>query len=178
MLWDQWRTLPGRYVYRIQPDSGVHVDAMQHRQQVLDEYNLLRRDERVNEEELLKKVALALHHDPAQFIAPAQERAPEPIKLSLAFNGEHLLLPGAGRLLLDLLTESGVKLGPDTIQRLAALHAHQAQVQGMPSPAPQPQAPADVDGILPGADMMPVAPSAVGHEGSALVTEPVNQHQT
>ena len=182
MLWDQWRTLPGRYVYRIQPDSGVHVDAMQHRQQVLDEYNLLRRDERVNADELLKKVALALHHDPAQFIAPPQERPPEPIKLSLAFNGEHLLLPGAGRLLLDLLTESGVKLGPDTIQRLAAIHAHQAQVQGMPPP--QPQAPPGVAGMmpgsdmLPGADVMPVAQSPVGHEGSALVTEPVNQHQT
>ena len=181
-LWDQWRVMPGRYVYRIQPDSGVHVDAMQHRQQVLDEYNLLRRDERVNADELLKKVALALHHDPAQFIAPPQERPPEPIKLSLAFNGEHLLLPGAGRLLLDLLTESGVKLGPDTIQRLAAIHAHQAQVQGMPPP--QPQAPPGVAGMmpgsdmLPGADVMPVAQSPVGHEGSALVTEPVNQHQT
>lgn len=178
MLWDQWRVMPGRYVYRIQPDSGVHVDAMQHRQQVLDEYNLLRRDERVNADELLKKVALALHHDPAQFIAPPQERPPEPIKLSLAFNGEHLLLPGAGRLLLDLLTESGVKLGQDTIQRLATLHAHQAQVQGMPPPAPQPQAPTGVEGMMPGADMMPVAPSPVGHQGSALVTEPVNQHQT
>jgi hypothetical protein len=177
-LWTQWRMLPGRYVYRIQPDSGVHVDAMQHRQQVLDEYNLLRRDERVNVDELLKKVAVALHHDPAQFIAPPQERPPEPIKLSLAFNGEHLLLPGAGRLLLDLLTESGVKLGPDTIQRLAAIHAHQAQVQGMPPPAPPPQAPTGLAGMIPGSDMMPVAPSAVGHEGSALVTEPVNQHQT
>ena len=177
-LWDQWRVMPGRYVYRIQPDSGVHVDAMQHRQQVLDEYNLLRRDERVNADELLKKVALALHHDPAQFIAPPQERPPEPIKLSLAFNGEHLLLPGAGRLLLDLLTESGVKLGPDTIQRLAAIHAHQAQVQGMPPPAPQPQAPPGVAGMIPGSDMMPVAASPMGHQGSALVTEPVNQHQT
>jgi hypothetical protein len=132
----------------------------------------------VNVDELLKKVAVALHHDPAQFIAPPQERPPEPIKLSLAFKGEHLLLPGAGRLLLDLLTESGVKLGPDTIQRLAAIHAHQAQVQGIPTPAPQPQAPTGLAGMIPGSDMMPVAPSAVGHEGSALVTEPVNQHQT
>ena len=32
--------------------------------------------------------------------------------------------------------------------------------------------------MMPGAEMLPVAPSAVGHEGSALTTEPVNQHQT
>lgn len=161
VLWEQWRALPGKYGYTILPDAGQHTDAQELRAQTLDEYNLLRKDERVNTDELLKKVARVLGYDPATFVAPAQEKQAEPIKLALSFNGQDVILPASGRLLLDLLTESGVKLSPDTISMLSATHAEQG-------------ATLDPQTGLPTAP----APAPVAHGGSANKTEPVNQHAT
>lgn len=160
-LWAQWRQLPGKYGYTILPDAGQHTDAQQQRSQTLDEYNLLRKDERVNVEELLKKVARVLGYDPATFIAKPQEKQAEPIKLALSFNGQDVLLPASGRLLLDLLVESGVKLSPDTITMLSATHADQGAT--IDPVTGQPTAP---------------APALVAHGGSADRTEQINKHSS
>src|SRR5690348_2192190 len=67
-LYQQWQQLPGCYVYKILPDSGVHVDAAQFRAQKLDEYNLLRKDPQIVASELLKGVTRALGYDPSKMV--------------------------------------------------------------------------------------------------------------
>src|SRR3990167_1031363 len=156
-VWEQWKALPGRYLYKIQPDSGVHVDAAQYRAQTLDEYNLLRKDDRVNTEELLKKVARALAYDTGNFIAPPQDKTTEPPSASVAFKGEDTTNAAMGNLLLDFCANAGIKLRPETIAAFALQHATGATPPGAPI----------------GAEADPNT-----HGGSATVTEPVNQHQT
>lgn len=162
--WDQFRQLAGRYHYAVLPDSGVFVDAAQFRAQALDEYNLLREDPRINTEELLKKVGRALGYDDAKFVQPAKEKAPDPPKITLAFNGEDLVVPLSGKVLMDLLVQSGYQLGDGTIQMAAAAHA---QLD-----------PATVQAGAQAGAAPPVGASAPQlHGGSAPTAGRINQHQ-
>jgi hypothetical protein len=163
-LWEQWRALPGCYVYKILPDSGVHVDAAQFRAQKIDEYNMLRKDPQVNATELLKTTARALGHDPAKMvIEQAPEAGPDPIKTSFAFKGEDLIGPQS-QAVVEILAQMGISVSTDAIATLQA--AQMTQMQGM------------ADGTL-GPDGKPAAaPNAPAtHGGSAPKTEPINQHQ-
>lgn len=164
-LWEQWRVLPGKFAYDVLPDSGVHVDAAQYRAQILDEYNLLRKDDRVNTDELLKKVGRALGYDPATFVVPAPDKTTEPPSFSVAFSGDDTQNPAMGNLLLDAAANGGMKLRPETIAAFKEQHdlaKAQQLITGLPTTGP-----------AIGADSDPNA-----HGGSANVTEPVNQHQT
>ncbi len=163
-LWNQWRTMSGCYVYKILPDSGVHVDAAQFRAQKLDEYNLLRKDPLINAPELLKPIARALGYDPAKTILPQQpEQGPEPIKTSFAFKGEDLIGPQS-QAVVEILAQMGISVSPQAIATL--------QQAGMMVQA----------GII-GKDGLPVPPPEVPggeakHGGSANATEPINKHSS
>jgi hypothetical protein len=159
-LWQQWRALPGKYAYDIVPDSGRYTDAREAASQALDEYTLLRKDERVNVEYLLGRVARALNADPAQLIAPAQDKTTEPPSTSLNFKGEDTLNPAMGNLLLDLLANAGIKLRPETIGSFAKQHA-QAEALGAG-----------------GAPAIGMNANPNGHGGSANQAEPINKHLT
>lgn len=150
-LWDQWRALPGKYLYRVQPDSGVFVDAQQYRAQKLDEYNLLRRDPALNPQELLNNVLRALGHDPAKMIQPPPERAPEPARVTLTLNGEDLSSPHAA-MAIEVLQQAGYKITPP--------------------PGLMPPSGDDLSRLLGGMATGPVQP----HGGGALQAERVNQH--
>jgi len=108
-LWEQWRALPGRYIYKIQPDSGVYIDAQQYRAQKLDEYNLLRRDPAINPMVLLEDVLRALGHDPAKTIVPPMEKGPEPARVTLTLSGEDLTGPNA-QMAIEVLQQAGYKI--------------------------------------------------------------------
>lgn len=161
-LWDQWRSLSGCYVYKILPDSGVHVDAQQYRAQVLEMYNMLRKDPQVAPAELLKPVARAFNLDPAKTVLPqAPEQGPDPMKTSFAFKGEDFLGPQA-EIVLMICAQMGIAIPADAIQRLEAQKGV-LMATGQLGP----------DGKPP----TPVGDPSAKHGGSAGKTEPVNQHQ-
>jgi hypothetical protein len=158
-LWEQWKALPGTYAYDIVPDSGRYTDAREAASQALDEYQLLRKDERVSTEYLLSRLARGLQADPAQLIAPPKDKTTEPPSASLNFKGEDTLNPAMGNLLLDILANAGIKLRPETIATFAAQHA-QAMAMGQG-----------------GAPAIGMNADPNQHGGTASVTEPINQHQ-
>lgn len=165
-LWEQWRALPGRYAYDILPDSGRYVDSREYVSHVLDTYNLLRKDERVNTDELLGMVARALNRDPAQFIAKPQDKTTEAPSASVNFKGEDTLNKAMGNLLLDFCANAGIKLRPETIQAFAEQHAQQAPMGEGGVPA--------MPGAIVGANQNP---GDGNHGGSAPTAPIVNAHQ-
>lgn len=108
-LSDQWRALPGKYIYKITPDSGVYIDAAQYRAQKLDEYNLLRRDPAINPNVLLENILRALGHDPAKAIIPPSPKGPEPARVTLTLNGQDLSGPNA-QMAVEILQQAGYKI--------------------------------------------------------------------
>jgi hypothetical protein len=157
-LWLDWRALPGCYLYDILPDAGQFVDAQQLRQQTLDEYNLLRKDPRVNTETLLRKVATALGYDEGRFLAPPAEPAPQPASVALSFRGEDLVGPQS-QAVAEILAQAGYTLSEGAIAALAKA----GLVLAAAGPGARPSGPIGI--------------ATRGHGGSATVTEPVNQHQ-
>lgn len=187
-LWEEWRNLPGRYVYRVQPDSGVHVDAVQFRTQKLDEYNLLRKDPQINATELLTGVVRALGYDPTKMIVQPTERGPESARVTLTLNGDDLI--GLQALATsEILKQAGYTLSEEAIAPLT--HAMRSQ-PGMPGLAPPGSPSGGPDGVVPlgmsdgMANLMPMGAPAVpgmmgpaaGHGGGATPPERVNQHAT
>lgn len=189
-LWEEWRNLPGRYVYRVQPDSGVHVDAVQFRTQKLDEYNLLRKDPQIDATELLNGVVRALGYDPTKMVVKPTERGPEPARVTLTLNGEDLV--GIQSLAAsEILKQAGYTLSESAIAPLTQGATAPGGMPGMPGAAPG-AAPNGAPPVVPlgmsagMAALMPQgAPSvpgmmgpAAGHGGGATPPERVNQHAT
>tara|TARA_R110000751_G_scaffold47015_9_gene105417 strand:- start:992 stop:3070 length:2079 start_codon:yes stop_codon:yes gene_type:complete len=190
-LWEQWRNLPGRYVYRVQPDSGVHVDAVQFRTQKLDEYNLLRKDPQIDATVLLTGVVRALGYDPTKMVVKPTERGPESARVTLSLSGEDLV--GIQSLAAsEILKQAGYTLSEEAIAPLTQGGPPVAPMPGMPGVSP---GVAGEDGAAPvvplgmsdgmAALMPPGAPAvpgmmgpAAGHGGGATPPERVNQHAT
>jgi hypothetical protein len=158
-IYDQFRQMAGCYVYKILPDSGVHVDAAQFRAQKLDEYNLLRKDPQVNASELLAGLARALGHDPAKLVLPAApEAGPDPMKFSFAMKGEDLALPQS-QACVEILAQNGITISPGAIESLIAGMEQAKQVALLEA-------------------TQPIGEGKQGHGGSANVTEKINQHSS
>jgi len=86
-LWQQWRALPGKYAYKIQPDSGRYVDADEYRTQKVNEYNLIRKDPLINAAELTRSVVTALGYDAGKMVPQdAVKEKPEPPKTSFSLS--------------------------------------------------------------------------------------------
>jgi hypothetical protein len=160
-LWEQWRVLPGKYAYEIVPDSGQYVDAEEYRASVINNYNLLRKDDRVNTDDLLTMVARALNRDPGKFINPPQPPKAEQPNMTINFKGEDTANAAMWNLLIDVLVACAIKVSPQTQQAAELQH-------GVVKAAQQ-------AGLLP-----PGPPSAANnsHGGAADRTEPINQHST
>jgi hypothetical protein len=156
--WELFRQVGGCYVYKVLPDSGVHVDAQQFRAQTLDEYNLLRKDPQINTAELLTTTTRALGKDPGKMVLPqAPEEGPEPIKFSMSIKGEDLIGPQQTAM-IEILAQQGVQLSATAINELKAANLI-AQMSLLQQPPDAQGRPAE-------------------HGGSADTTEPVNKHQT
>jgi hypothetical protein len=185
-LWEEWRNLPGRYVYRVQPDSGVHVDAVQFRTQKLDEYNLLRKDPQIDATELLNGVVRALGYDPTKMVVKPTERGPEPARVTLTLNGEDLV--GIQSLAAsEILKQAGYTLSESAIAPLTQGPTAPGGMPGMPGAAPDGAPPvvplgmsAGMSALMPqGAPSVPgMMGPAAGHGGGATPPERVNQHAT
>jgi hypothetical protein len=153
MLWEQWRNLPGRYAYKIQPDSGQYVDAREYRAQKLDEYNLLRKDPLVNAAELVRGVVRALGYDAGKLVPQdAAPEKPDAPKIAMSFNMEEALAnPAEIQLVLAMLEQSGYEIPPELAGQLQAVAQLRQAVAAMQETNPE-------------------------HGGSADKTEPLNQH--
>jgi hypothetical protein len=158
-LYSQMRELAGCYVYKILPDSGIHVDAAQFRAQKLDEYNLLRKDPQIQASELLMGVTRGLGYDPAKMVLPqAPEQGPEPMKFSFAMKGEDLIGPQS-QACVEILAQNGITVSPGAIESLIA---GQAQAAALAEAEAQAQI---------------IGDSKQKHPGSAPTTKPINAHQ-
>lgn len=156
-LYEQWKMLPGRYGYDILPDSGQYVDAHEYTAHVLDTYNLLRKDERVNTDDLLEMVARALNRNPAKFIAPPPQPKSEAPSMSINFKGEDAAVPPMWNLLMDFCASAGLKVSPQTLQAFQAQSVLTKLMGAVQPGEPKPDN---------------------AHGGSADRTEPVNKHQS
>jgi hypothetical protein len=157
MLWGQWQNLPGKYAYKIQPDSGQYVDAKEYRSQKLDEYNLLRKDPLVNAAELVRTLVRSLGYDAGKLVPQDQaEEKPEPLKLSASVSLEQaLMVPGLMQLVLSMLQQDGREIPPELAQMLTQVAQLRQMVQAAQDTAPQ----------------------GPEHPGAADRTEPLNKHQ-
>jgi hypothetical protein len=165
LLWEQWRALPGCYVYKILPDSGVHVDAQQFRAQKIDEYNMFAKDPQFNGTEIRRNVARALGYDPSKAVLDQPpEAGPEPIKTSFAFKGEDLIGPQS-QAVVEILAQMGITVSPAAIETLKA-----AQVLSQMAALANPDG-----GEGNGGSSAPLMPAK--HGGTAEGAEPVSKHQ-
>jgi hypothetical protein len=138
MLYDAWKALPGKYAYKIQPDSGRYVDAEEYRAQKVNEYNLLRKDPLINAPELDRTVVTALGYDAGKLVPADQApEKPEAPKISISFNAEQAMAsPAEAQLMLDILEQSGYQIDPAMRTQLIALATLRAQVAAV---APNPE---------------------------------------
>jgi hypothetical protein len=178
-LWELWQAVAGRYVYNILPDAGTYADPQAMRAQVLNEYQLFRKDPRVNVDALLTHVARALGYDPHTFLVPPQPAAQhDAAKVSVAIRMEDVLGP-ASQATVEMLTQLGFVISPQAIQALKAtvplgtgqmtMGAHPG-LPGVTSPQQTTTGPMALSVPRPNVIPMP-------HPGMADKTEPLNKHQ-
>jgi hypothetical protein len=142
-LWQQWQALPGKYAYKIQPDSGRFVDAEEYRVQKVNEYNLFRKDPLVNASELLNQVFTALGYDAGKLVLPQQPEKPEPAKISLSMSVDNAMaLPAEMQLLFVLLETQGYVIPPELKGMLLLQSELRQQTQMMAEQNPEHGGPA------------------------------------
>lgn len=76
--------LAGCYSYNLAVDSGKYLDIEADRQQTLQTYGQIRKDPMINPRPLLRKIALNLGEDPAEFVVEPQKPEKE-MKASISF---------------------------------------------------------------------------------------------
>jgi hypothetical protein len=142
-LWTQWQALPGKYAYKIQPDSGRFVDAEEYRIQKTNEYNLFRKDPRVNVDALLSQVFTALGYDAGKLILPPQPEKPEPAKISLTMSVDQAMaLPAEMQLLFVVLETQGYVIPPELKGMLLLQAELRQQTQALAEQNPEHGGPA------------------------------------
>lgn len=164
--WTQWdkKTIAGRFLYNIQPDSGARVDEAVERDHALKTYEMLRKDPLVNPQTLLRKIAPALRMSPNELIKPAEPPQPEKPNLSYRFGGTDLANPIAVAIML--MTE---QISEEDIQAAQKL----IQAAGMPVVMPNPTPPTGLESAYAQHVGAPIAP----HGGMADKAPHLNKHQ-
>ncbi|HMJ58289.1 MAG TPA: hypothetical protein VK467_04085 [Gemmatimonadales bacterium] len=104
----------GRYSFQVKPDSQLHTDVTQEREQWLKFFNFLANEPTCNRTELTREGMKLFHYDPVRFTQPPPEHKPEPPKLSLAFTGEDFVAPQAP-IMIELAAQLGLKISPEAI---------------------------------------------------------------
>lgn len=163
--WDKTKT-PGRFMFKIRPDSSVRVDASEDLDLALRAYNLLAKDQHINRVELLNNIVQKMGLDPQKVVvAQLPPPNPDPPKPNISLKAEDLSNP----LVIQLLGQFGLKITPPPVPGAPGAEAAPAGAPGaMPMPAP-----GGMPMPMPGA--MPM-PSPV-HPGSAEKTSPIDQHE-
>jgi hypothetical protein len=155
-LYAEWGKLPGKYAYKIQPDSGQYIDAKEYRAFWLQLYELTRKDPLANGAEVLRGLYRASSLDAGKMVpADATKEKPDQPKVSISFQAENALMnPAEMQLLLTMLQQAGYEIPPEMAQQLLAVSTLRQQVVAMQETAPQ------------------------EHPGMADKTERLNKHQS
>src|SRR5690606_17300660 len=118
--WVQWdkSAIRGDFLFELAPDSAVRVDVGQKRAEWLNVYKLLRRDPRINGEQLLR-TGLELHGmDPTKLLVPPQPPAPPPPTIRYSFSGADLTNP---IVVAIVQKHSPAPISPDDLKAALAL---------------------------------------------------------
>lgn len=163
-LWAQYKSaLYGCYSYDLKIDSGKYMDIEADRRQVLQFYNIVRKDPFVNPRPILNEMAMKFGYDPAEFVIEPQKPDKE-LKASIAIKGEDLnpMNPNFA-IVVSLARQAGWQIDEAAIQ----LAQQQAMAQGMMQPA------------VSGAGPNPSKEGAVtlDHPGAQPKMDTLNQHQ-
>jgi hypothetical protein len=134
-LYEAWKLLPGKYAYKIQPDSGRYVDAEEYRTQKVNEYNLLRKDPLVNGAELTRAVVTALGYDAGKLVPQDQaEEKPEAPKVSFSVSLD-TAPPVPMKLAIEMLKQQGYIISPELEAALLVQASINEEVATMESQA-------------------------------------------
>jgi hypothetical protein len=165
-IWVSWNkeSISGRFAYTIKPDSQIHVDAAQDRQQDLAFYNLTARDPFINRLELARRLALKWGYNPDKLVAPPPPQGPPKPAVQVRVTAADLdprlpQFPFA----IEILQQSGYQISPEALQN-SVLLAGKATMQGsLP------------DDITPPKDSGLPKPQPE-HPGAAEQVEPISKH--
>ena len=115
-LWVAWDKgmLAGRFLYTIKPDSQIHTDAAQDRQQDLNFYNLTARDPFINRMELARRLAQKWGFNPDKLVVEPPPQGPPPPNVQVRVQASDLdprlpQFPFA----VAILQQSGYQIEPD-----------------------------------------------------------------
>jgi hypothetical protein len=121
----QWNNqmLMGDYAFEARPDAALRLDAASDRQQALNVYQLLRRDELVDAKGLLTEVVRTHNMLPEKtLVQQPPEPQPDRPNISFRFSGEDLDPTRPHALMVyDLMAKSGIALDPNVIQQARQL---------------------------------------------------------
>jgi len=148
--------IPGRYGVKIKPDSQLHIDVAQQREQLLKVFNFLANEPTANRTELTREVLKTFHMDPTKTTQAPPQKMPEPPKLTLAIKMEDFVMP-QGPVTVEIAQQLGLKISPEAI-----LASQQFLLQ-----AEQLQAAQDAE-----------AANETEHGGASAEAKKINKHPT
>ena len=153
LQWDR-SMVQGEFLYQIRPDSQLRMDASVERQQALNLYNLLRRDELVNAQELVRHLVEAHRLDPQVGMAQPPPPKPTPPSVMVRVDLKELHEFPVG---LEILQQSGYQISPEAVQNaMMVLQNEMIIEQGKLAARPEPP----------------------GHGGPAMKTSPISKRET
>lgn len=174
----QWnaQTLAGDYAFEARPDAALRLDAQADRQQALNLYQLLRRDELVDAKGLLTEVVRCHNMLPEKtLVQQPPEPQPDRPNISFRFSGEDLDPTRPHALMVyDLMAKSGIALDPNVIAQARMLAEKMLSLAAQnPLLALADTTRVDIrsDGAAPATSPQP------GHGGVQPQVEPLNKTQ-
>ena len=172
-LWNKTKT-PGRFLFRVRPDSSMRIDSAEDLDRLLRAYNLFAKDPHVNRVELLTEIVEKFGFDPQKVLIPQLPASPpEKPKVSLTFKGEDMSDPVVQKM---LTANFGIQFpAPPPPAPMAGLPAPAAAVPGAP-PAAAPVPPPPV--VPPGTVIPPALMRMnVPHGGAADRADMLDKHE-
>lgn len=135
--WDR-QAIQGRYVYEVHPDAGQRIDGEKYLKDLMDSFNYLARDPRVNRAELIRPIVSALKLDPSRVLVPQlPAKGPDPANVSFRFSGDDLDVTNPKWPIVEaLLKQSGYQIPDDAVtdaREHAALQSQILQAAGVAS---------------------------------------------
>lgn len=161
-LWAAFKgQLAGAYTYDLRVDSGKYLDIEADRRQIMQFYQMVRKDPLVNPKPILMEIASKFGFDPAEFVMEPQ-KPEQQLKATLSVKGE-MLDPSLPQfpIVVKLLRQGGWDISEDDV-RIA-----------------QQQAMANTGGMMPvaGVGPRPGRGVSIEHPGMQEQQEPLNKHQ-
>jgi hypothetical protein len=137
--------LAGCYSYNLAVDSGKYLDIEADRQQTLQTYGQIRKDPMINPRPLLRKIAMNLGEDPAEFVVEPQKPEKE-MKASISFKATEDFNPAnpSFAINVELARQAGWQISEDAVKLAQGQASGASMVSGVaanPNQQGQPEHP-------------------------------------